>query len=253
MPGILQQTQHDYLTTELRDSVVILKFQGDFFRVLTDLGQLESINKFFSRISKNPDLKTLVIHSFFTNAGVEEYLKFFGECKWRQGDMLHRFYNALDQIIVGLMELDKLVVHTCRGDLLSIFMGIGLACDYRIVADDTLFQHAFSRRGMLPKGGSPFFLSRMLGRGRALELLLLKSSISAEVALSHGIVDRVVPPEDLEHAALEIAGKFHEIPLQTLMGVKRLINFSSQDLKVYLNFESHQIGQLIRCNQIAGI
>ena len=253
MPGILQQTQSDSLTTELHDSAVVLKLQGDFFRILTDLERLESINSFLRRISQKPDLKTLIIHSFFNNAGVEEYLQFFGECKWRHGDALHRFYNVLDQIIVGLMELDKLVIHTCRGEVLSIFMGVGLACDYRIVADDTMFQHAFSRRGMLPKGGSPFFLSRMLGRGKAFELLLLHSAISAETARSHGVVDRVVPREDLEHAALEVAGRLNEIPRQTLMGVKRLINFSSRDLKAYLNLESHEIGQLIRCNQIAGI
>lgn len=253
MADRLQQFQNDYLTTELHESVVVLKFQGDFFRALTDLNQMNLVSQFFKCVSEDSNLKALIIHPFFLNAGVDEYQEFFGVCGWQQTDALHRFYNVLDQTMVSLIELDKLVIQTCQGDVLSILMNIGLACDYRIVAHDTVFHHAFSRRGMLPKGGSPFFLSRLLGGGKALELLLLERSIKAADALSHGLVDRVVSRENIEQEALEVAQQFAEIPLQTLRGVKRLVNFSSKEIRDYLAFESREIGQIIRCNQIANL
>jgi 2-(1,2-epoxy-1,2-dihydrophenyl)acetyl-CoA isomerase len=249
----VQNIQSDYLSTSIQDSIISIKFQGDFFKALTDLSQIEMITHLLNRIADDSNLKVLIIHPFFDNAGVEEYLRFFGECRWRHIDAMHRFYNVLDQLIVGFIEIDKLVIQTCQGETLSIFMNVGLACDYRIVADDTVYHHAFPRRGMLPKGGGPFFLSRMLGRGKALELLLLKRSITADEALSHGIVDRVVPREDLSRKALEIAGLFSENPRQTLMGVKRLVNFGSRDLQDYLAFESRQIARIIRCNQISSL
>jgi len=251
MSANLAQFQSNYISIERNEATVILNARGDFFRAITDLGQIELLAKFYKSICRDTDLKTLIIHPDLSDAGVNEYIAFFGEGQWRHIDELHRFYNVLDQIIVNLIELDKLVIHTCKGDVLSILMNIGLACDYRIVADNTVFHHAFHRRGMLPKGGSPFFLSRLLGGGKAIELLLLNRKIDAATALSQGIVDRVVPPENLKQEALEVARRFNEIPHRTLMGVKRLVNFSSKDLKEYLTFESREIGQIIRSRQIA--
>lgn len=90
------------------------------------------------------------------------------------------------------------VIHICGGDVLSLFMNISLACDYRIITTDTVFHNVFQEIGMLPKGGAPFFLSRTVGNGKARELLLLNPRISAGEALESRIADRMVAPEDLE-------------------------------------------------------
>ena len=253
MPKPQERLPSDFLTAERQDSVLILKMKGDFFSALTDLSQIETITRFFTRLSRDTELKTVIIHPFFQNAGVEEYLQFFGQSKWRNINALHRFYNVIDQMLISLSELDKIVIHTAKGDILSIFMNIGLACDYRIIADDTRFHHAFPRRGMLPKGGGPYFLSRLLGPGKAMELLLLQPAIDATTARAHGIVDRVVPRNELEQEALSIARQFSAVPHQTLAGVKRLVNFGRKELSAYLAFESGEIGQIIRCKQIADL
>jgi len=97
---------------------------------------------------------------------------------------------------------------------------------------------------MLPKGGAPFFLSKINRPNRAKALLLLKQRITAAEALENRIADRVVPPADLEMAALETARKFGQIPDQTLIGIKRLTNYTFKELKDYLEYETQQIVRL---------
>jgi len=60
------------------------------------------------------------------------------------------------------VNLNKIVVHADGGRVIPLFMNVSLACDYRIVADNTVFQNPCIELGLAPKGGSGFFLSKML-------------------------------------------------------------------------------------------
>ena len=120
-------------------------------------------------------------------------------------------------------------------------MNIGFACDYRIVGENTVFHNAFKKIGGLPLGGGSYFLSKLLGRSRANQLLLLEDEIPAGKALELGIVDMVVPQAALESTALRAAQKISQVQQRTLSGVKRLTNFSLQELKVYLARETEEL------------
>lgn len=85
---------------------------------------------------------------------------------------LERMYNAISQFILKLVSLNKMVVHADSGNVILLFMNIGLACDYRIVADDTVFENPNFELGVVPKGGSTFFLSKLLGANTAAKILL---------------------------------------------------------------------------------
>ena len=120
-------------------------------------------------------------------------------------------------------------------------MNLGFACDYRIVCDNTVFYNAFKKIGGLPLGGGPFFLTKLLGRSRANQLLLLDDEVNAARSLELGIVDKVVPLADLEETAMRAAQKISQLQPRTLGGVKRLTNFSLQELKVYLARETDEL------------
>ncbi len=106
--------------------------------------------------------------------------------------------------------------------------------------DRTDFHNIYQEIGMLPKGGGPYVLSRLLGTAKAKQLLL-RPRITAQEALVHGIADTVVPVAQLEARALEVARHYNEMSEQTLLGVKRLVNYELRGLKDYLTFESEQI------------
>jgi 2-(1,2-epoxy-1,2-dihydrophenyl)acetyl-CoA isomerase len=85
----------------------------------------------------------------------------------------------------------------------------------------------------------------MLGYAKARKFLMSAEKISAQEALELGIVDRVVPQNKLEETALQVAKDFASKKMRTLMGLKRLINYSMKDLKDYLSFENQELMRFI--------
>ena len=98
---------------------------------------------------------------------------------------------------------------------------------------------------MLPKGGGPFFLSRMLDSWKAYEMLLLRRQVTAQEALALALVDTVVPVDELEQTAIKVAEDFRKIPLSTISGIKRLKNYSMHDLESYLELENEELRKTI--------
>jgi 2-(1,2-epoxy-1,2-dihydrophenyl)acetyl-CoA isomerase len=150
------------------------------------------------------------------------------------------------------MGLDQVVIHACQGNIISLFLNISLACDYRIAADNTLFCNPYLDLGMIPMGGGPFFLSQMRGAGNPWETLLLNKNINVQRALEIGLVDRVVASSDLDKTALEIAHRFADNNAGTLAGLKRLVNFSKRDLKAYFELEKQEIFKRFNSPAVAG-
>jgi enoyl-CoA hydratase/carnithine racemase len=243
----------DFFMSEFREDSLWLKFSGNFFHNALSFDRRNFLHDYFERIRSDKTIKTLVIHSAFHESGSDEYMRFFlFECPERNlGHLgfsntmdrydLHRFCNIVDQTILDIATMNKMIVHICSGDVLSLFMNISMACDYRIVAADTVFHNVYQEIGMLPKGGAPFFLCKTLGASRAKTLMLLNQLITAREAMDNRIADRVVPLEDLESAAAEVARKFNLLTPQTLQGVKKLTHYAIQELKEYLELETHEI------------
>ena len=69
--------------------------------------------------------------------------------------------------------------------------------------------------------------------------------LPAQDALELGIIDRVVPQNKLEETALQVAENFAATKMRSLVGIKRLINYSMKDLKDYLNFENQELMRFI--------
>jgi len=242
-----------FFVSEVREDTLWLKLSGNFFHNFIRFDHKDFLRNVFRRTAEDRSIKTLVIHSAFHESGSDEYLRFFLlECPQRDlghfgfsNSMdrydLHRFCNIIDQTVLDIVSMNKMVIHLCGGDVLSLFMNISLACDYRIITTDTVFHNVFQEIGMLPKGGALFFLSRTVGPGKARELLLLNPRINAEEALANRIADRVVAPGDLECAAMDLARTFSQIPEQTLYGVKRLAHFPLKALEDYLEYETSEI------------
>jgi enoyl-CoA hydratase/carnithine racemase len=155
--------------------------------------------------------------------------------------------NCFDRLILKIAGLDKPVIHADCGEVISLFLGISLACDYRIIATHTIFQKSYFELETLPKGGSPFFLCKMIGYSRAKRLLMSEKNINSLEALEIGIADQVVPYDKLEEAAIQKAKDLTARSLRSLKGIKRLINYTMQDLQDYLSFESFELLNTIDC------
>jgi enoyl-CoA hydratase/carnithine racemase len=243
----------DFMVAELKEDSLWIKFSGNFFHNFISFDNRDFLHDYLTEVSKDINIKTIVIESSYSESGSDEYLRFFlMECPNINPDHfgftntmdkyeLHRFCNIIDQTILDIVNMDAFVIHVCSGDVLSLFMNISLACDYKIISSDTVFHNIYQEIGMLPKGGAPFFLSNLIGWSKAKELLLMKPLISAKEAFENKIADKVIPLKDLEKAIVEISQQFKNINKKTLSGTKKLTNYSLNDLKAYLKFETEEI------------
>lgn len=238
----------DFFVSEIHQEVLWLKFSGNFFHNVTSFDKRDFLGDYFRRLKKNEDLKTVVFETNYRESGVDEYVDFFlshtDEASLFGGSRLleiNKLSNIINQTIINMIELNKFTIQICQGATLSIFMNIGFACDYRIVSENTVFYNAFKKIGGLPLGGGSFFLTKLLGRSRANQLLLLEDEIPAGQALELGIVDKVVAQAALESTVLRATQKISQVQPRTLSGIKRLTNYSLQELKVYLARETEEL------------
>ena len=108
----------------------------------------------------------------------------------RLGDELRRRYPPL---ITAIREMRKPVVAAINGVVAGAGLGLAVACDVRVASGSAVFRAAWSRVGLVPDAGSAFFLPRLVGWGRAMDLILTGEPVDAEEALRIGLVTRVWP------------------------------------------------------------
>jgi len=140
-------------------------------------------------------------------------------------------------LITLIRELEKPVVAAVNGVAAGAGMSLALACDMRVAAASATFIQAFVRIGLVPDAGSTYFLPRLVGMGRAMELAMLGERVSAADALACGLVNRVVADESLADAVAELAGRLAAGP-RSLGLIKRALYLSLEsDLRTQLAHE----------------
>ena len=233
----------EFFTAERLNEIVMLRLKENLLFRATDLSVRDKVLDYLDGVSRTDSIKVVVIISSPEARGSEEYFDFYHRVLTSKFDDkdFHRLHNVFTQIILRIVDLNKIVVHANSGKVISLFLNFSLACDYRIVADDTVFQNPYFKLGLVPIGGGAFFLSRRLGRSKALEILLSDKDITADEAKKLGFVDKVVAPEKLEKTALNTARRFAQKPARSLAGLKKLINYSIIDLKDYMAIEYQEL------------
>lgn len=112
---------------------------------------------------------------------------------------LRQGYNAL---VSRMISLEKPIVAAVNGVAAGAGLGVALAADIRLASSRARFIHAFTRIGLVPDSGSTWTLPRLIGFGRAMEMALTGKPISADLALSWGLVNEVIPHDQLMPVAI---------------------------------------------------
>ena len=111
------------------------------------------------------------------------------------GDELRRRYHP---VIATIREMRKPVVAAVNGVVAGAGMGVACACDVRVAASSASFRAAWGRVGLVPDAGSAFFLPRLVGWGRAIDMIFTGEPVTADEALRIGLATRVWPDADFE-------------------------------------------------------
>ena len=139
-------------------------------------------------------------------------------------DLSARLKEIYHPIITGLREMPKPVLAAVNGPAVGIGCSLALAADLIVAAESAYFLLAFVNIGLVPDGGSTAFLPARIGYARAAEMAMLGERVPAEQALEWGLVNRVVPDDQLESEASELLEKLANGPTASYAGSKRLLN-----------------------------
>jgi len=161
--------------------------------------------------------------AFCAGADLGDVKKRMAAGSFEHGDELRRNFNPL---ILAIRRLEKPVVCAVQGAAAGAGAGLALACDLKVCADDAKFLNAFSKVGLIPDSGMTWALPRGLGLSRALEHAWLSKPIAAEQALACGLVNRVVPADQLAAALGETLCQLFAVPPLALALTKRAMNKS---------------------------
>jgi 2-(1,2-epoxy-1,2-dihydrophenyl)acetyl-CoA isomerase len=144
-------------------------------------------------------------------------------------NILIEHYNP---IIKRIRKIEKPVLAAVNGVAAGAGANIAIACDICVAAKSASFIQAFSKIGLIPDSGGSFFLPRVVGLQKATGLMMLGDKVSAEEAERIGMIYKVLPDENFETAALEIANTLAQMPTRGLALTKQALNQS-----LYNNYE----------------
>jgi 2-(1,2-epoxy-1,2-dihydrophenyl)acetyl-CoA isomerase len=137
------------------------------------------------------------------------------------GEVLKRRYNP---IVQRLRKMEKPVVAAVNGITAGSGLGLALACDLRVASDKATFQEVFIRAGQVPDAGPSFWLTRILGLGKAMEVGLRGEPIDAVRALNLGLVNWVFPDSTFRAEAGKIAERLAKRQTKAIGLTKRALN-----------------------------
>lgn len=165
--------------------------------------------------------------------------------KLRSWDMKRFLWDGVHRIVLTMEDLDKPVIAAINGHAMGAGLDMALMCDLRICSDRAKLAESYITMGLVPGDGGAFFLPRIAGVPKALELLLTGDVLSAEEALKAGIVNRVVSHENLLDETLKIARKIAGRPPLAVRMMKRAVyQAQTSDLRSHLDNISSQISLL---------
>jgi 2-(1,2-epoxy-1,2-dihydrophenyl)acetyl-CoA isomerase len=128
-------------------------------------------------------------------------------------DRLAAWLDAAAAVVLRLScEVRQPTLAAVRGPAVGAGLGLALACDFRLAADDTRVATGFSSFGLFADWGMSYFLPHRVGAARALDLALGAEQQSAEQAVSIGLLDEIVPAAEHERAWRERARRWAEVP-----------------------------------------
>ena len=144
------------------------------------------------------------------------------------------------QAMAVYRTLDKPIVAAVNGVAAGAGMSLALACDLRVGSPLTRFKTVFLERSLSPDSGMSFFLPRIVGYSRACDLIYTSRFVDAEEAQRIGLLDRLVPAENLLNEALAVARQIASWPPVAMQTARRVLQQSMDSgLEAQLRHESY--------------
>jgi len=216
---------YETITVEKRNAVAVLTInRPDKLNALNKLVHRESVTA-LDELRRDKSIRVLV----FTGAGEKSFVagadisEFQEQTPVSQRDLFHEktLFNSID-------TFPKPVIAMINGFCLGGGNELALACDLRVCSENAKFSQPEINLGLIPGGGGTQRLARLIGEGRAMEIMLTGDMIDAQTAFKFGLVNHVYPLAELEEKTMELANKIADKAPIALQLAKEAVKFASR-------------------------
>jgi 2-(1,2-epoxy-1,2-dihydrophenyl)acetyl-CoA isomerase len=185
--------------------------------------RIAELNSATERIAAAPDVRVVLLRAEGRVFGVGGDLNSFDPGRVDAPAVLRDIGQDLNPAILRLRSLPAIVVASVHGAVAGGSMGVMNAADLVIAAQGTTFNMAYARIGGSPDAGNSWFLPRLVGARKALEWLLLSDNFNADAALACGLVNQLVPADELRNATDKLVARLLAGPHGSHARMKRLV------------------------------
>lgn len=155
-------------------------------------------------------------------------------------------YKRYNPIIKAMRELPKPIVCRLNGVAAGAGCSLALASDIIVAAENASLIEVFVNVGLVLDSGSSYFLPRLVGSARAFEMSTMGTKVKAQQAFEWGMINKVVPAEELDAAVAEYTTYYAQAPTKAIAMMKKMLNKSfHSDLETMLEYEAF-------CQELAG-
>ena len=161
-------------------------------------------------------------------------------------DHLDAYMDEFHAVIKSVVRCAKPTIAMMDGAAVGFGADLAFACDLRVATSRAYVQEKFVHIGLMPDGGGSFWLPRLVGTSRAMQMILLAEKVGAEELARLGVVARVVEPEALEASTLALARKIESGPPLAFAAIKRAVYASWGSVEDALRREREEQLKLLR-------
>ena len=253
-PKKILTTNNEQFSSFLDNEILVIREKRHIFHLTRDVQDIFCLYDYMGSVLSSRAYKALVMFARSEENLHIEHRRFLSKIlsgMWEspvwESLNLDRFLNVVNKLILTLSTLNRMTIFAGQGTVSLFYLNIGLAFDYRIIAEDTVFENLNLDIGLVTKG-SGYFLPRLLGIRKATEVLELKS-FSAKDALRLGLVDRIVPVSRLEEETMKFISREEAHLSPTLLDIRKLFKCDIKELQRSLELEDNLIKERLKSEE----
>ena len=222
----MAEKKYDYILYHLHDGIGVITLNRPEKHNAIQYPMIMEIIDVFESSLKKKSIRALVIKGKGSSFSAGDDLKSMGKDGFRFKPLKDGSLLPHHRLIRLIREIQKPVIAFLHGYCLGAGFALALACDFRLATDNLEMGDHRVTRAIAMMSGTSWFLPRLIGFGKATDLIMTGRHLDAHEALEIGLVNKIYPAADFEVQAMEYVQKLASLPTRTLGYNKTMLNFS---------------------------